>query len=216
MSLRDQLIAKGLVSKKQARKATQELRKERKSKQGKRRRKKHVERETAAAEKVARETREAERRKARDEDASRREQHELVFRVRDLIRNNRIGGKGPVLFRFRMIGSTMVGTLKLPVALARDLRVGKAAIAGCRLGGEVEHHVVSVAAAEKLAEVSPESLVFFVRDLEHLGDPAQAFAERTWETELGPRRLRDEAELSRWRAREQQRDRARGPRDSET
>ena len=91
--------------------------------------------------------------------------------------------------------------------VARDLRNGGAAIVLFkRDGGEPDWVVVTRRAAEKLAELEPEALIHFVRDVGHIGDPSESLMLRTWEHGgLGPHRVRDDAELARLRARESER-----------
>jgi hypothetical protein len=81
-----------------------------------------------------------------------------------------------------------VGVMYLKEMVARDLRNGGAAIVLFkRDGGEPDWVVVTRRAAEKLAELEPEALIHFVRDLGHIGDPSESLMLRTWEHGgLGP------------------------------
>lgn len=197
MSLRDQLIAKGLVSKKRAQRLDREAKRDRKARQASKKKRKNAEAEKAAAAKREAEAREKARRDARDQAASQREAHELRFRIRDLVRSRRMAGRGPVPFHFRMPQTTRIGCLMLSDTLARDLRSGRSAIAGY-LGHEgPEWMVVPRATAEKLMELGPEWVAHLVPDKSHLDDPSQSVMHRTWESALGPHRVRDQAELSR-------------------
>ncbi len=207
MSLRDQLVSKGLVSKKRARQINRESKAERKQAEGARRRKKQVEREAAAEE--AR--RKAEAKEARLRERKEREEakaaHEHVYRVRQIVRNNRLGGRGPVPFAYRLGETGRVRIMFLKDALARDLRVGRAAIAGFEVeGGEWEYHVITERGAQKLAEVEPSALAHFVQDTKHLRDPSEVLLFRQWEGGLGPHRVHDAGELKALLERERARD----------
>lgn len=206
-SLRDQLVAKGLASKKRAKRVSRELRDERKAQQGSRRKKKVEAREAKAREAEERAAQQAERREAREASRGEREAREHVLRVRQIVVGNRLGARGPVPFHHRRGEGTLVGTLQVPVATARDLRVGRAAIAGFADDhGRWSYHVVSERAAAKLAELAPEVLLHHVGDLDHLADPSQALSPRDWPAELGPRRVRDQAGFEAALAREQARE----------
>ena len=205
MSLRDQLIAKGFVSKKRARRLDREAKQERKSRQASKKKRKKQQAESEAAARLEAERREEERRLQRSQSAAEREAHELRFRVRDIVRSRRMAGRGPVPFHVRVPNSDRVICLKLTQTLARDLRSGRAAVCGYEGTGGPVWVVVPRATAERLMAFASEWVAHLVPDKSHLDDPAQALSHRTWETELGPHRVRDEEELKRLIERERAR-----------
>jgi len=202
MSLRDQLMAKGLVSKKRAQKIKRELKQERKSKQSSRRKKKVVDREAEAAQAKARAERQEQRLRDRKAREVEKEAHDHVHRVRQIVRSNRLGGRGRQVYFHRVGDTPRIQALHLPDALARDLRGGRVAIAGFQTdGGEWEHHIVPAKVAERLQDIEPSAIIAWTKGKGDLSDPAEVFLHRTWESGLGPRRLRDPLEIQRFVAR---------------
>lgn len=192
MSLRDALLAKGVVSKKDADRVSRELREERKAEQGNRARKSHEERAAAEAAKAEQEARRLALIEARAAEAAVREAREHALRVKQIVLSNRLAGRGPVPFHYRVGDTPRVGRLMVHEAVARDLRNGEAAIAGFRTAdGGWEHHVVARRAAEKLSVVEPLSLAHWVSDARHLSDPSEALLQRAWDTSLRPHRVRE-------------------------
>jgi uncharacterized protein YaiL (DUF2058 family) len=206
-SLRDLLVAKGLASEKRAKEVAREVRDERKQQQAERKKKSVEEREADEQARLERERQLEVQRVAREAARVEREAREHVLRVRQIVQANRQAGRGPVPFYHRRGDGPVLGQMSLPVATARDLRVGRAAIVGITDDlGRWTYHVVSAKAVEKLRELAPEVLLHDVRDLEHLSDPAQALSPRDWPGELGPRRVRDRQELPALLAREAHRE----------
>lgn len=192
MSLRDQLLAKGIASKKQAQRVERELKEARRRAQGNRKRAKAEAREAEAAAKAKEEARLAELRAEREAVARAREEHEAFWRVRQLVDANRVGSRGASRFWFRVPGGTRVAHLQVSEAVARDLRVGRAAICGRpERSGEPEWFVVPPRVAEALIELAPQLVAHFVRDAAHLADPAEALLRADWEPSLRPHRVRD-------------------------
>ncbi len=190
MSLRDQLLQKGLVSKKQAQQAKRELKKARKQQQGARQKKKVVERETAAA-RQAREAAELEaRQKRRLERDEAKDQVERVLRIRNLVRGNRVrvGGKQP--FWHHTVDGRHLLRMHVSLSAAEQLRQGGLAIAGFDHGNRVEYFVVKGEAARKLRELGANSVVFLVDDMKGISSPEEQFLRRDWETDLRPHRKR--------------------------
>lgn len=191
MSLRDQLVAKGIVSKKDARRVNQELREQRKQDQGARDRKKHLERARADAEKAEREEalqRRLIERKARE---GVREAHELVHRVRQIVLANRLGVRGPIRFFHKRRDTARLGFLQVNEAIGRKLRAGEVSIAELDEGDAASWHVIPRRAAEKLAELEPDRLVFHVTDTAGISAASEAFWPKDWESDIGPHRLAD-------------------------
>ena len=202
-SLRDQLVSKGLASKKQARKAKRSLKEERKRAQGGRAKASQIAKQQAEAEAKERAAREAQRQADRAAHAESQGAVEHANRVRQIIQAHRLGGRGPVAFHVPHPDGRRLVRLQLPVGLVRDLRGGRAAVASYPDGQRSwRWEVVSPAAVDKLRAIAPESLLFDATTRGALEDPAQAPLHRTWETDLRPHRVRDPAELARWRARE--------------
>lgn len=191
MSLRDAFVAKGLVSKKRAREVSRELKEERKQAQGHKKSKKarRAEQQSQAARAEA--AAKAERTAAREADAEARDAHEMRYRVRDLVRAHRLGGRGPIPFHHRSFGSSRVGTLQLRESLARDLRAGRAAVAAyVDDDGTTVHAVIGEAGARKLDLFAPEALVHWVRDPSALDDPAEVLGRPAGEVDLRAHRVR--------------------------
>lgn len=190
MSLRDQLLAKGLVSEKRAKQIDRELKSERKSEQGQRDRLAAAAAEAAAKAKADAEAAIEARLAARREAEAARAAHELRYRVRQIVTANRLAARGPVPFHHRTIDGPRIGRLQVSEDVARELRAGRLAIAGYHLdNGTVEHVVVAKRAADKLAEIAPAALVFHVTDSSHFSDPSEAFLRRDWEPSLRPHRV---------------------------
>lgn len=217
-SLRDLFVAKGVVSEKRAQQVAREARDERKQRQAERKGKGEERRESELREQAELERRAAQAKADREAARIEREAREHVLRVRQIILGNRLSGRGPVPFCHRRGDGPGVVQLSLPLATARDLRVGRAAIAGFASDtGVWTYHLVSQRAAEKLREIAPESLLHFVEQTDHLADPAESLSNRDWQSELGPHRLRDLARLPELIARERARDGATagGPTEAE-
>jgi uncharacterized protein YaiL (DUF2058 family) len=190
MSLRDQLLAKGLVSHKQARISDQQSKRERKEAEGHQRRAHEVRAEEEARRKAEHEEdvrRKAEVRKANE---LRAEQEILGHRVRQIILANRLGGRGPIRYHHRRSGSALVGSVMVNERLAFSLRAGLAGIAELVDGASVSYVVVTRRAAEKLAEIAPETLMTWVQDTKGISTPEEAFEARMWESDLRARRVR--------------------------
>ncbi|MCB9685167.1 MAG: DUF2058 family protein [Alphaproteobacteria bacterium] len=191
MSLRDQLLAKGLVSKKDAQRAGRELKEERRHAQGSRKAKSELAREErqARAEEAVR-TR-AETVARRQEQEAKRIAAELPRRVRDLIRGNRVRpGKGQPFFHKGPDGRHLLRT-EVSSGTAYRLRCGELALTWLERGTD-DGEVVPIprAAAEKLLELDPSRVLFLVTDTAGISDPDEAFAQRTWEPDLRPHRVR--------------------------
>lgn len=188
MSLRDQLLQKGLASKKDVRRVEQDLERERRALEGNQRRKSLIEAEQA--EKVAREAAAATaaRRAARTAYEAAREQSERALQIRNLVASNAVRIGGPVRFFHRLPGSGRIGAVQIGLPLANQLRSGELAIAALPDASGFEVRVVRRAAAERLAELAPHLVVFWNRDPTGILAPDQQLLERTWESALGPHR----------------------------
>jgi len=190
VSLRDQLLAKGLVSKKRAKHIERELKQQRKKKQSRRKKKKQVEREqqvrAEAEAQREREQRQAVRRAA----AKAQEELQRSTRIRSLILGNRIRSRGRVPYWHKTLDSAELHRMEVSEGVAWALRAGEAAIvAHIRgLGAEPEYLVVNAGTARELLELAPERVVTFVRDTKGISAPDERFLEADWEISLVPRR----------------------------
>lgn len=190
MSLRDQLLQKGLVSKKRAQQAKRELKKARKQQQGARQKKKVVEQETAAN-KQAREAAELEARRARRlERDEAKGQVERALRIRNLVWGNRIHVRGKQPFWHHTLDGTQLVRMNVSLRAAEQLRKGELAIAAFDHGNRVEYVVVKGDAARTLRELGASSVVFLVDDVKGILAPEEQFLQRDWETDLRPHRKR--------------------------
>lgn len=185
MSLRDALVAKGLASKKDLRRANQEAQAERRAAQGARRAQAEVEAEAAARQKAdeARALREkAEARRARE---LAREAAERAIQVRQIVRANRIRARGKYPFHHRTLDGRHIGRIEVADRVAWALRCGECAIVAADDG----YVVVNARTAARVLELDPARVVHFVRDTTGLSDPAEALVRSDWEISLRPRRF---------------------------
>lgn len=188
MSLRDQLLKAGLANKKDARRVDLEKKQKQKAEQGQR------EKARVLAEKQAREAAEqaeqAERerlltRKQREQERS---EVERALQIRQIITANRMGARGTTRFYFKDLDGKRVHRLMLPEAIAFKLRCGMLAIAALP-GPEPTYHIVNKRAADRLADLAPELLVFRVLDTKGISRPEEDFLHQQWEPSLRPHRV---------------------------
>lgn len=189
MSLRDQLIKKGLVDAKRARKLDRQAKEERKSKQGQRDKKRLAEARAREAREAAERAAVEERARARKQAELERERAELPARVRQKILANQIRSRGPVPFFVRGPQPERVARLSVDPRVAWKLRAGEAAVAVLR-GADTapELVVISADAARDLREIDPETVRFFVTDVEGIGAPDLAFGAPVDDPDLRARR----------------------------
>jgi len=188
MSLRDQLLAKGLVSKKQARKSDQAARKKRRSEKGAKRKRKVLEAE-ARAKKVDAATAKAHaRQEARRERESERERMERALQIRNTILGHRMAAPGTQRFHHRCRAGEKILRMDLSTAMVERLRRGDAAI----VASHTQYVLVTRRGAEKLQELAPGVLVFWQADTKTLSRPDQQPHSRDWEPSLGARRATPE------------------------
>lgn len=192
VSLRDQLVAKGLASKKDKRRVDRSKKRERKKKQGSRTRKAAERREAARAAEAEREIRLRERALARKLREAEREAIERTYRIRMIITGNTLRTRGKVVYWHRALEGPSIPSIRVSERAAHKLRCGEAAIAGLRVGEEVEYRVISARAAVKLEELgAADNIVAWVRDTTGISDPSEAFLAPDWDISLVPHRLRD-------------------------
>ncbi len=199
MSLRDQLVAKGLVSKKRARKVEREIKQERKQAAAHRPKKRDLEREAEARQAAEAEAADAARRAAHEARQAAREARERALQVQNLLKGNRLAlGRGH-RFWFRRPASPRVSEVQLSSGLAHQLRAGEAALALLvHPTGDEEVVAIPKSAAKRLQQLAPHQIAFFVQDTTGISAPDLALHQRDWEAELGPRRAR-EGDLERYR-----------------
>jgi uncharacterized protein YaiL (DUF2058 family) len=200
VSLRDQLLAKGVVSKKDAKRVDRELKQERRAEQGARNSKAELEAEERARREAEEQARFEARRRERLEIEARKEAAEKELRVRNLLTANQLRpGHGQPFWHSELGGSRLL-RMDVSSGTAYQLRCGEAAIAAHQRPGWLEYVVISRKAASKLLEIAPERLVFFVQDTSGISEPDLAFLARRWDTSLLPHRA-TERDLERFRAR---------------
>lgn len=198
LSLRDQLLAKGLASKRDAQRVERELQQSRRAQQGNRRSKSELEAEQRAAEQAALQEQaraRAERRAAAD---AAREAWMRGVRARDLVAAHRQRrGSGQPWWIRRPDGT--VERTEVSSGVAHELRAGTSALVELARASGVELVVVPAEVARRLAEIAPERIVVWVTDTVGISDPAERFLERT-EPTLRPRRATPH-DLLAWRTR---------------
>ena len=191
-SLRDQLLKKGLVSKKRARSVGRELKQERKQQQGKRKRKKHLQ----AQERAEREAAAAAVRAERADDRRRRDveraRTEKALRVLHLLHSNRMEINGKVRFHHPSVDGRHLLRMSVSERGAFGLRNGTLGIGAVVRGTGHDYIVLPREAVEQLKTLAPHTVVFHVTDTAGLSDPALRFAPSTADGDLRARRARPE------------------------
>lgn len=191
-SLRDALLKKGLVSKKEAQRVERELKEQRRVEQGHRRRLSEVEAEEQRRRAEEEAAALARKRAERAEREAARAAVELSLRIRNLINGNRLRpGRGQPFWHKAIDGKTVV-RIEVSSGTAFELRAGGMAIAALDHGGFVEYVVIPRKAALQLEELAPERLVCWTPDPAGLTDRSLGFLQRDWEPSLAAHRARDE------------------------
>lgn len=199
-SLRDQLVSKGLVSKKKAKQANRELKAQRKAAQGARKAKKVAQREAAAAREAEAAAAEQVRREQVAARSREREALEQRLRLRNLLLGNRMPlGRGQRFWHLSVDDPARLSEAQVSSGLAQKLRCGEAALA--RLDQRTGPEVVAIPrrTAAAVQEIEPGAILFFVENATGLGVPELEFHRRDWEPELRARRA-TEADVERWRS----------------
>lgn len=193
MSLRDQLLKKGLVDKKRARNVERELKRERKQKQSQRQKKREVEAARAQEEQARQDAVVAVRQQARAAARAARDAVERESRLRHIALSNRIRSRGRVPFHHRATDGRRIHRLEVGERVAWKLRAGEAAIVALRYGErEPEYVVVHAGAAKALQEIDASVVVHLVTDTQGISAPDEAFLEPEWEISLRPRKATEE------------------------
>lgn len=187
MSLRDLLVANGVASKKDATQANRALKEQRKAEQGQRKRHSAQEAEARAAkaaEEAAAIQRRGEIRRAQDRAEQLLAARQQIF---SLMRAHELRARGPIRFYHPDIQRRFILFKEIDLKTAKILRKGAAAIAGFDHGGQVEYRIVGSYAAERIREIRPEAVVFWVHgDSPH--DVSEEFLEPEWDISLRPHR----------------------------
>jgi uncharacterized protein len=191
VSLRDQLLKAGVVSKKDVRRAEQDLKTERRQTQGHKRPLSEVRKEEEAKRAEAEEAARREKLEERARREAAKAEREHLWRVRQIVDKNAIRSRGKIRYHFRKADGH-IGRIEVSDAVAWKLRCGEAAIALRPRAFEGEEErllVVSAAAARRLAEVAPQNLVHHVNDTSALSAREEAFLVPDWEISLRPHRI---------------------------
>ena len=190
MSLRDQLLASGLVSKKRAKKVDRDARSVRKQAKGNKKKKRVLEDEARGL--AARALDETKAKRDADRTAHReiRDRHEALLRVRQILQGNAIRNRGPVPYFHRALRGEGLPHLQISVPMAEQLRRGEVAVAALDHGTRVDYLLLSKQAAERLFKLAPQVLVAWHRDPDGLSDPASQLHARDWEADLCARKRR--------------------------
>lgn len=188
-SLRDQLLAKGLASKKDARRVERELKDQRKHDQGHKKRARELEAEQEAGRRAAEAEAQRQRLEERRRREAEREAREQAQRIRQIVAGNAIRSRGPFRIHFRKLDGRTLGRMEVSERVAWALRAGDAAIAGLADEREEDYVVISARGAERLSEIAPASVVFWTRDTAGLSAPEECLWKPEWEISLAPHRV---------------------------
>lgn len=161
MSLRDQLLKSGLVSKKKAREVERELKRARKKEQGKRDSKGELRvlaREAKRAEKAAARAKKRAETRARQAE---RDAVEAKRTVRNLLMHYQVRWRpGPQFVWHRTPHPTQLHRLALPESLAMDLVNGGLAVAWVGTQTDPDFVLVPAAVAARVAKHDPGRVLF--------------------------------------------------------
>jgi uncharacterized protein YaiL (DUF2058 family) len=189
MSLRDQLLKKGLVDKKRAQQIDREAKAERKANQGQRERKNVVQAREAADREAALKAAAEARAVARKQAELARDAAERPARVRQKILANRIRGRGPVPFHVPAPDARTVLRIDVHPNVAWKLRAGELAVAALGWPGpDLELVVINAEAALELRDIDPAVVCFLNTDTSGLAAPDLAFGEPVAQVDLRARR----------------------------
>lgn len=191
MSLRDQLLKKGLASKKDLRRVNQQSKKKRKKQQGAKRKNSVVEREEQAARQAREERERQERLEARQKAEAVRDRYERALQIRNVLLGNRVQGRGDHPFFVKGPDGRKLQRLGVKRAVAEKLSSGALAVAALDLGNRHELVLIGAEAARKLTELGAGGLILhWARGEAEPGDGL--LLDRDWEPSLVPHRVRHE------------------------
>ena len=188
-SLRDQLVAKGLVSKKNARKASQELRSERKKRQGTKPKARDLRREAQEQLQAEQQAKAGRLAAARRLSESARLELERRLRVRTIILGNSIRSRGPIRYFFKRRDGRRLDFVDVSELVAWKLRCGEAALAETPAEDGATVQIISRAGAQRLLEIEEGSyLLAYTTDTQGISDPSEDFLRPEWDISLTPHR----------------------------
>jgi uncharacterized protein YaiL (DUF2058 family) len=191
VSLRDQLVSKGLASKKDAQRINRELKSERRIEQAQRKSKAELEAEEAAKRAEEEQQQLAQRQAERSAREEVRSATERTLRVRSLISDNKLRpGSGQPFWHKGLDGQQLL-RMEVSSGIAYQLRCGQAGIAALQRQGWLDYVVIPAATVHRVRELAPEQVVFFVDDVAGISEPENRFLERKWDTSLEPHRARE-------------------------
>lgn len=190
MSLRDQLLKKGLASKKDARRVDRDLKNQRKREQGSKKRKAALAREEKARLAAEKEAQAAERLAARKEREAARDRYEHALQVRNLLLGHRLKNRGGHPFHFKAKDGRTVLRMFVHPRVAEELTLGTLAIAWLDHGNRDEYLLIGRKGAEKLTEIGAENVLVHW----HRGEPdaSERPLHRDWDPSLRPHRVPDQ------------------------
>ncbi len=178
MSLRDQLLKAGVVSRKQKQAAERDLKRKRKKKQSKRTSKKAQDRAAQALAEQQREAVIAEKLERRRQVEHAKEASARRLRANQIVEHHAMRSKpGPQPFWHPTPGGVFLHRLDLPRSLAEQLRRGSLAVVWSESFGEPSYRVVARDVAERLRGVLAERVLFFNETPPDPSDPAEKLLE---------------------------------------
>jgi len=186
MSLRDQLLSKGLVSKKRARSADRDKKRDRKRDKGSRDKKRIREEAERAAQEAESNKRREEKQSNRARYARERERMERALRARQILQHHRVKARGRVAYHHTTTNTGQVARLWVDEATAFRLRNGEFAIAAEPSGGGFV--ILPASVADRLKSFAAELVVWHVQDTTGLSAPDLAICVYDGETCLRARR----------------------------
>lgn len=189
MSLRDQLLAKGIANKKNARRVAAQERKERKRRQGTKKKRAAAEQEAQAAAEQAERERAAAVREQAQRTREALEAIDLEHELHMVVEKNRVGRRGRVPFHHKALDGVHLRKIWIDEATARRLRTGQLAIGGyARLDGTGRYAIITAHAARLLTEKRPQMVLFWDHSALDATDPSLAAGTAVAEPSLRPHR----------------------------
>jgi uncharacterized protein YaiL (DUF2058 family) len=189
VSLRDQLVAKGLASKKDAQRVNRELKAERRADQAQRKSKSELEAEAEALRAEAERQQLEQKRAEREAQQQARNEVERTLQVRSLLKDNKLRTGSGQPFWHKGIDGQQLLRMEVSSGIAYQLRCGQAGIAALKHKEWLDYVVIPAATVHRLRELAPELVVFFVDDVTGISEPENRFLERKWDTSLRPHRF---------------------------
>jgi uncharacterized protein YaiL (DUF2058 family) len=186
MSLRDQLMKAGVVSRKQKQAAERELKRKRKQQQAQRASKRDLERQER--EELERKHAEAIQAKLAQRRESRASQEAGARRLRanQIVEHHALrAAPGPQRFWHHTPGGVLLNRLDLPRKLATELRLGRLAVVWSESFGEPSYRVVTRDVALRLRSILPERVLFLNEQPPDPDDPAERLLEPQGEHQRG-------------------------------